>query len=75
MNRRSSSVRIEKFCLVEYLGDHEKAVYRSDLLEFETKLIVGSACQAPFKGQLYSAVVIAMNGKFFVSLYYNKQAD
>ena len=64
MNRRSNSIKIEKYCLVKYLADEELGMCRTDMVKAADSIEIGTECEAPFKGKLYSAVIIALNGMF-----------
>ena len=68
MNRRSNSVRIEKYCLVKYLADDELGICRTDMVKGD-EIKIGEECEAPFKGTFYSATIIALNGMFTFSYY------
>ena len=68
MNRRSNSVRIEKYCLVKYLADDELGICRTDMVKGDD-IKIGEECEAPFKGKFYSATIIALNGMFTFSYY------
>ena len=61
MNRRSNSVKIEKYCLIKFDIDEQTAKYRSDMLQGD-QIRVGAHCNAPFKGELFTAEILAMNG-------------
>ena len=50
MNRRSNSVRIEKYCLVKYLADDELGICRTDMVKGDD-IKIGEECEAPFKGE------------------------
>ena len=63
MNRRSKSVKIEKFCLVRFLVDNARGVLATDSLSAD-QFTVGGRCEAEYKSKMYEAVILAMNGKF-----------
>ena len=65
MNRRSHSVKEPKFCLVRYEEDEKLDVFRTERVVTTTPVCVGAIVEAPFKGKLYSAVVLALNGTLF----------
>ena len=63
MNRRSNSVKIDKYCLVKFHIDEQTAIYKSDMLQGD-HIRVGAHCNAPLKGELFTAEILAMNGMF-----------